>query len=84
MTAQGWREVILHAFDLAINAHDQSALDDLAQQLAEEDEAKQILRDHGWGHTGLSLLKTIKSLVVHQGGDWYHDAKHGEDVSRET
>lgn len=49
---------------------DTSALDGFAQALAEEDEAKQLLRDTGFGCTGMSLLRTVQEAVA-----WMEDRR---------
>ncbi len=49
----------------AAMAGDYSAVLGLAQQLAEEDEAKQLLRNAGFGVTGTSLLLTVKEALDH-------------------
>lgn len=43
--------------------NDDERLDLLAQLLEEAEEAKQVLRDKGYGWTGLSLLATVKEEV---------------------
>jgi hypothetical protein len=45
------------------NQGDDRALKLLATELQEGREAKQVLRDKGYGWIGLSLLKTIEQLV---------------------
>jgi len=70
MTRDGWRALITDAFELG----DHAALDGLARQLAEEDEAKQLLRDAGFGCTGMGLLLTVQEAVewiagAHNPGD---------------
>ena len=64
MNAQGWRAVLLHAFAQEINDFDPSAINGLAQQLAEEDESKQLLHDAGFGVTGTSLLVSVRNALV--------------------
>ena len=54
------------------NGGNDAAIDQLAQQLAEEDEAKQLLHDAGFGVTGTSLL-----LSVREGLSWI--AAHDSD-----
>jgi hypothetical protein len=53
MTAEGWRELVLDA------AGDPTSLDLLARLLEEQDRAKQILRDKGYGCTGMGWLQTV-------------------------
>lgn len=52
MTAEGWRELVLDA--VRRNDHgDSSQLGLLGRLLAEQDEAKQVLRDLGYGCIGM-------------------------------
>ena len=57
MEKDGWKELVLEA------VKDPERLDLLTQLLEESDEAKQVLRNKGYGHTGLSLLKTVEEEV---------------------
>ena len=62
MNADGWR----HAISIAVwrsNGGDSSALDGLAQQLSEEDEANQLLHNAGFGVTGTSLLISVRNAL---------------------
>lgn len=74
MTAQGWRESLLHAFHRYTHYDDDGPLMGFAQCLAEEDEAKQLLRDAGFGCTGMSLLRTVKEAV-----EWAANAHNPSD-----
>ncbi len=62
MNAQGWRAALVEAFGRSLEG-DQTLLDGLAQQLAEEDEAKQLLHNAGFGVTGTSLLLSVQEAV---------------------
>ena len=66
MMAQGWRELILDAVAKA-QAGDESQLDLLARHLEMCDEAKQELRNRGYGWTGLDILETTR--LVEQAGE---------------
>jgi len=57
MKAEEWRKMIKEI------VNDDERLDLLAQLLEEAEEAKQVLRDKGYGWTGLSLLATVKEEV---------------------
>lgn len=61
MTVQGYREGIIKAVEEHY-AGDSTYLNMIAEVLEEQDEAKQALRDKGYGHTGLSLLRTIQQV----------------------
>lgn len=50
-----WKEVVKNADDENIEM--------LAELLAESEKAKQLLRDKGYGWTGLSLLQTIDEEI---------------------
>ena len=63
MDANGWRAAIAHAVTEAINHGATIPINGIAQQLAEEDEAKQLLRNAGYGATGVSLLETVKEIL---------------------
>ena len=54
MTKKGWKEIVQWAIE------DDSRLDLLALVLEEQDRAKQVLRDKGYGCLGVSLLKTAE------------------------
>lgn len=56
MTAEGWRELV----ELA--ARDERTLELLAQLLEEQDLAKQVLRDKGYGCTGMGWLETVDTV----------------------
>lgn len=61
MTLQGWRELVL---SVAWKCHDgdDRSVDLLAQLLWEQDAAKQILRDKGYGCTGMGWLETVAEI----------------------
>jgi len=58
MKHESWRDLI----ERKIESEDSDFIDKLSQYLAELDEAKQTLRDKGYGWTGLSLLETVKRI----------------------
>ncbi len=58
MTREGWKKVIISTRCSSVQ------LDLLAKFLEEIDQATQILRDKGYGHTGKSLLETVKQLPI--------------------
>ena len=58
MTLAGWRETVISAIARDA-AGDPTLLDLTAAVLHEQDEAKQALRDKGYGCTGTGLLKTV-------------------------
>lgn len=62
MTVDGWAAVIVKAANEAMSG-DYSAVLGLAQQLAEEDQAKQLLRNAGIGYTGMSLVRTVQETI---------------------
>ena len=62
MTADGWAAAIVRAAGNAM-AGDSAAVLGLAQQLAEEDRAKQLLHDAGYGVTGTSLLISVQNAL---------------------
>ena len=55
MKAEHWKK---HIIDI-VNFDDMESLELLTKLLEEADEAKQELRNKGYGWTGLSLLKTV-------------------------
>ncbi len=63
MNLVGWRAVLFDAFDRGLGG-DETALNGIARQLAEEDEAKQLLRNAGFGSTGKSLLLTVQEVLA--------------------
>jgi len=58
MTLEGWRD---HSFIQARNivAGEEKALNLLSRFLKEADDATELLRDKGYGWTGLGLLETV-------------------------
>lgn len=61
MTKEGWREVILNA-TRKNDTGDSSALELLAQLLYEQDEAKNSLREKGYGCTGMPWAETVDEV----------------------
>ena len=62
MKAKYWKEHIKRMIIL----NDEKSLDLLSQLLEEADQAKQELRNKGYGWLGLSLLKTVQEEVINQ------------------
>ena len=62
MRIESWKEIIFEGVDKA-NHGNHAQVDLIAQLLAESEQAKQVLREKGYGWTGLSLLKTVTELV---------------------
>jgi hypothetical protein len=62
LTKQNWESLIIRAVHNA-DRGDSESLELLALHLEEVDEAKQVLRDKGYGWTGLSILETVQSEV---------------------
>lgn len=61
MTRDGWRALVLEA----VRRHDRGddeLLELTADVLAEQDLAKQALRDKGYGCTGVGLLRTVQDV----------------------
>lgn len=56
MKAKGWKKIIIEA------NKDPEQMKLLAKLLEEADKAKQILKDKGYGWTGLSLLEAVKLI----------------------
>ena len=56
MKAEKWKELIMEAKD------NEDILNKLSLLLEEADQAKQELRNKGYGWTGLSLLETVKRI----------------------
>ena len=56
MTLDGWKAVVLNAFD-EHERGDDTALNLVAKLLAEQDAARQVLRDKGYGWTGLPIVE---------------------------
>lgn len=56
MKKEGWEKTVRQAVT------DEKQMGLLAQLLEETDMAKQVLRDKGYGWTGLSLLETVKQI----------------------
>ena len=63
MNAEGWRDALLLAYHRREHYDDSELLDGLARQLAEEDAAKQLLHDAGFGVTGTSLLVSVRNAL---------------------
>ncbi len=61
MTLDGWRGCIRHA------ANDPVQLELLALLLYEQDAAKQVLRDKGYGCTGMGWLRTVNEIPIARG-----------------
>lgn len=61
MTAEGWREAVLAAVSRAA-AGDPTLLELMARLLAEQDRAKQELRDIGFGCCGMPWLDVVEEI----------------------
>jgi hypothetical protein len=61
MTSDGWKELILQAAYEA-EVGDYEKVDLLAKLLEEMDGAKQLLRDKGYGVTGVGIFETVKEV----------------------
>jgi hypothetical protein len=62
MNEEGWKLLIINAVDKSREGKEKS-LDLLAAYLNQIDMAQQILRDKGYGWTGLSLLEIVQSEI---------------------
>lgn len=62
MTQDGWRLLIVEAVHDSENGNDEK-LDLLALHLQQCDQAKQVLRDKGYGWTGVDILETASMVV---------------------
>jgi hypothetical protein len=58
VTRKGWEELVVQ-FAHAIVAGDAERLQLLTDVLAEQDAAKQALREKGYGCTGMGILATV-------------------------
>jgi len=56
VTLDGWRACVRHAAD------DPAQLELLAQLLSEQDSAKQVLQEKGYGCTGMGWLQTVGEI----------------------
>jgi hypothetical protein len=63
MTLDGWRACVRKAAD------DPMQLELLAKLLFEQDWAKQILRDKGYGCTGMGWVDTVNEIPTPRRGD---------------
>lgn len=61
MTKEGWRDLVIQAVTDSMHG-DIRTLDLLAEYLAETDRAKQILRDLGYGCTGMGIERTVREI----------------------
>jgi hypothetical protein len=57
VTKEGWSIVVKNAID------DPKAFDLLCDLLVEQDQAKQLLRETGFGVSGQSLLATVQEVI---------------------
>jgi len=61
MTSDGWKELILQAaYEESVGNN--KSVDLLAKLLEEVDRAKQLLRDKGYGVTGVGILETVNEV----------------------
>lgn len=63
MTAEGWRDAIVQAVD-ASRCGEHHALTLLVQILVEQDEAKQALRQVGFGCTGMPWAEVVRDIIT--------------------
>ena len=63
MTLDGWRRVVKHAA-YTLQDGDESSAERLVLALKDADDAKQALRDKGYGCTGMTLLETAAEVPV--------------------
>lgn len=61
MELKDYKEMIAEAIYNADHG-DIKFLDRIAESLQEADDAKQVLRDKGYGWNGLSLLETVQAV----------------------
>jgi len=61
MKTKYWKELIIQAVQKA-ETGDIKQLDLLAQNLEMLDETKQLLRDKGYGFSGLDIFKTVEEI----------------------
>lgn len=68
----------------AIKQEDQKQIERLAETMHQADRAKQILRDKGYGWTGLDLLQTVKKVLPadreHFDSEWSEEIPDGEEI----
>lgn len=62
MKADGWKTLIKEAVQEEVEGKPEK-IELLAQHLEMADKAKQMLRDKGYGWTGLDLLETAKEVL---------------------
>lgn len=62
MNAKYWKKLVQSAVESA-NAGQPKQLDLLAKLLEEQERAKQMLRDKGYGWTGLGIYETVRDEV---------------------
>ena len=61
MKSDGWKELILQAaYEESVGDH--KSVDLLAKLLEEVDRAKQLLRDKGYGVTGMGIFETVNEV----------------------
>lgn len=77
MTADHWLSALLFAVSEAEHG-DSTVLYGFAQMMEEADAAKQLLRDAGFGCTGVSLLRTAEEAVA-----WIAGAHNSHDGAEE-
>ena len=62
MTQDGWKRLAVNAVHTMDNG-DNTSIDLLAALLEEQDKAKQVLREKGYGWTGMGILETVETQV---------------------
>jgi hypothetical protein len=63
MTAEGWRAALFQAIE-AFRGGDPRAVDLLVQILVEQDQAKQALREVGFGCTGMPWADVVRDIIT--------------------
>jgi hypothetical protein len=64
MTAEGWRSLVFQAIDRHDRHGDPEPLNLLVQLLVEQDQAKQALREIGFGCTGMPWAEVVREIVT--------------------
>lgn len=67
MTAEGWRGLVMQAVEQYMTG-DADKLQLLARHLEMCDQAKQVLRDRGYGWTGMDILETVQLVPYADNG----------------
>lgn len=62
MKAEAWKKLIIEATEQHYSSDD-SQLDLIVKMLLESEQAKQNLRNSGFGVTGVGLLRTVEEAI---------------------